>query len=53
MIRLHLTLGCDDDTALLESEDKGWGKIVEMGADIIQTDWPLHLSCYLEKINLR
>ena len=48
-----LTLGCDDDTALLESEDKGWGKIVEMGADIIQTDWPLHLACYLEKVNLR
>lgn len=48
-----LTLGCDDDTALLESEDKGWGKIVEMGADIIQTDWPLHLACYLQKINLR
>ena len=48
-----LTLGYDDDTALLESEDLGWGKIVEMGADIIQTDWPLHLSCYLKKINLR
>lgn len=43
-----LTLGCDDDTALLESEDKGWGRIIEMGADIIQTDWPLHLSCYLK-----
>ena len=48
-----LTLGYDDDTALLESEDLGWGKIVEMGADIIQTDWPLHLSCYFKKINLR
>jgi glycerophosphoryl diester phosphodiesterase len=48
-----LTLGYDDDTALLESEDLGWGKIVEMGADIIQTDWPLHLSCYLKKLNLR
>lgn len=48
-----LTLGYDDDAALLESEDLGWGKIVEMGADIIQTDWPLHLSCYLKKLNLR
>lgn len=44
-----LTAGYDDDISLLEGEDEGWGKIVEMGADIIQTDWPLHLSLYLDK----
>ena len=53
MILLHLRLVVMMTPHYLESEDKGWGKIVEMGADIIQTDWPLHLSCYLKKLNLR
>ncbi|WP_028551599.1 glycerophosphodiester phosphodiesterase family protein [Paenibacillus sp. UNC451MF] len=44
-----LTLGSDDDKALLLSEDDGWGRILDIGADIIQTDWPLHLACYLQK----
>ncbi|ULL17208.1 glycerophosphodiester phosphodiesterase [Paenibacillus sp. H1-7] len=48
-----LTLGSDDDTALLVNEDEGWGRILDMGADIIQTDWPLHLANYLQKRRLR
>ncbi|MFE5320479.1 glycerophosphodiester phosphodiesterase family protein [Paenibacillus sp. NPDC056579] len=48
-----LTLGSDDDTALLVNEDEGWGRILDMGADIIQTDWPLHLATYLQKRRLR
>ncbi|CAG7656500.1 glycerophosphodiester phosphodiesterase family protein [Paenibacillus allorhizosphaerae] len=44
-----LTLGNDDDTSLLKNEDEGWGRLMDMGADIIQTDWPLQLSCYLQK----
>ncbi|CAG7615185.1 hypothetical protein PAESOLCIP111_01787 [Paenibacillus solanacearum] len=54
-IRLHdkstLTLGRDDDTSLLVGEDEGWGRLVDMGADIIQTDWPMQLSHYLRRRN--
>lgn len=45
----YLFGGLDDDTALTESEDKAWGKILEKGADILQTDWPLQCSRYRDK----
>ncbi|RYM05198.1 glycerophosphodiester phosphodiesterase family protein [Sporolactobacillus sp. THM7-7] len=48
-----LTLGYDDDRSLLESEEDGWGKILSLKPDIIQTDWPLHLSYYLKKRSKR
>ena len=38
-----------DDTALKGDPDCGWGYFVKEGFDIIQTDWPLALSLYLEK----
>ena len=38
-----------DDVSLLENPDLGWGKLVEMGFDVIQTDWPLPLRIYLEE----
>ena len=38
-----------DDTALTEDMDIGWGYFAKKGFDIIQTDWPLALSLYLEK----
>ncbi|WP_416825218.1 glycerophosphodiester phosphodiesterase family protein [Ectobacillus polymachus] len=41
--------GFDDDVSLLENPDLGWGKLVEMGFDVIQTDWPLPLRNYLEE----
>lgn len=40
--------GFDDDVSLLKDTDLGWGKLLEMGFDIIQTDWPLPLKKYLE-----
>lgn len=36
----------DDDTSVLRSPDLGWGKILEQGIDIINTDWPGLLSSY-------
>ena len=31
----------------MEGPDKGWGRLIELGADIIQTDWPSLLRDYL------
>lgn len=42
-----------DDTALCNDPDLGWGWFVDKGFDIIQTDWPLALSLYLEKSGKR
>ena len=47
--RQSLCGGFDDDVSLLENPDLGWGKLVEMGFDVIQTDWPLSLKIYLEE----
>ena len=44
-----LTAGHDDNTAILESMDKGWGWLMDKGYDIIQTDWPLRMRNYMEK----
>ena len=38
-----------DDTALTGDMDIGWGYFAKKKFDIIQTDWPLALSIYLEK----
>ena len=38
--------GLDDNTALFKSKDDTWGKLLQKGIDILQTDWPLHLKKY-------
>ena len=48
-----LAAGHTDDIAVSESEDYGWGWLVDRGFGIIQTDWPLSLKLYLEKIGKR
>jgi Domain of unknown function len=48
-----LSGGFDDDFSLLENPDLGWGKLVEMGFDVIQTDWPISLMTYLEKKDVK
>ncbi len=47
--RQQLSAGHSDDTALTESEDKGWGWLADRGFDIIQTDWPMMLIDYLKR----
>ncbi len=39
----------DDDGAVLGDPDAHWGWLIEHGADILQTDWPTMLYCYLKK----
>jgi len=41
--------GLDDNTSIIDSPDKGWGKLIEKGFDIILTDWPGLLYTYREK----
>lgn len=49
----RLYLGHDDETALFEGPEAGWGPLVRSGATAIQTDWP-HLLCeHLERQGLR
>lgn len=45
----QLAGGHSDDTALTESEEKGWGWLADRGFDMIQTDWPGMLIDYLKK----
>jgi glycerophosphoryl diester phosphodiesterase len=42
-----LMAGWDDTRSVLGDPDEGWGRLVNLGADVIQTDWPLLLSDYL------
>ena len=39
--------GYDDIKALRYGGDCGWGHLVELGVDMIQTDWPFELALYL------
>ena len=39
----------DDDVSIMKGAEHGWGKLLDMGFDIIQTDWPALLRAYLEE----
>lgn len=41
----------DDDQSILKGPAYGWGKLVEKGCDIIQTDWPSLLADYRQEIS--
>lgn len=45
----QIAAGHSDDTALTESEKKGWGWLADRGFDLIQTDWPMMLIDYLKR----
>lgn len=48
-----LYAGYEDDLALLENPDLSWGKLIDKGINVLQTDWPLQLSRYRDrKLNL-
>ncbi len=42
-----LSAKIDDNLSIKEGFDKGWGNLIEMGFDIIQTDWPALLEKYI------
>lgn len=37
----------DDNHAIAHGYEKSWGKLIEMGFDIVQTDWPALLNQYI------
>lgn len=42
-----ISAGIDDNLSIEKGFDCGWGKLVDMGFDIIQTDWVALLNQYL------
>lgn len=45
---INLAAGHDDTVSVCISPQKGWGWLIQHGVDIIQTDWPDKLRCFLE-----
>jgi glycerophosphoryl diester phosphodiesterase len=45
-----LSGGKDDRNAIMGSPDDNWGWCIKKGFDVLQTDWPLLLRDYLEKV---
>lgn len=45
-----LSANLDDDTSLLDSPENGWGALIHLGVDIIQTDWVTSLYNYLNTL---
>lgn len=43
---IPLFAGYDDEAALLHGPGAGWGPLFDLGADLIQTDWPWLLRAY-------
>ena len=46
-----LGAGFTDDVSLEKGGDYGWGKLYELGFDIIQTDWLLPAKLYFKNFN--
>jgi glycerophosphoryl diester phosphodiesterase len=46
--KIELSGGLTDDISLLKGPEYGWGKLVDMGFDIIQTDFVSDLANYLK-----
>ncbi|MGM7637509.1 glycerophosphodiester phosphodiesterase family protein [Bacillus sp. Hm123] len=47
-----LYAGFDDDTSIINGPEYGWQKLVDKGANMIQTDWPSLLHHFREKLKL-
>jgi Domain of unknown function len=45
--RVPLFAGYGDDISLRGRPEEGWGKLIDLGIDIIQTDWSALLAHYL------
>ncbi len=48
--RLIFGAGNDDLKSMYQGGAAGWGRLVALGVDIIQTDWPYEVKRYLEEI---
>lgn len=50
---ITLSANLDDNGALINGYDTTWGRLIDRGVDIIQTDWPALLKKYVESENKR
>ena len=46
-VKSVISAGLTDDLSLNEGPDKGWGRLADMGFDVIQSDWSGLLKNYL------
>ena len=46
---LVLSALLDDFRAITVSEQDTWGRLIEMGFDVLQTDWPMLLRKFVEE----
>lgn len=44
-----LSGGLDDNAAIANGFDENWGRLIDMGFQIIQTDWPALLRNYIDE----
>ena len=44
----YLSADLNDDRSILVGADAGWGKLIDYGFNVIQTDWPPLLKDYLK-----
>lgn len=51
--RFLLSAGLGDNMSIEYGFEHGWGKLIDMGFDIIQTDWVAILNQYLKERTLR
>ena len=51
--KVPLAAGHSDDISLIKDPSLGWGWLADNGFDIIQTDWPLAMSMYLNESGKR
>ena len=42
----HLFGGLDDDTAIKKGPEESWGKLIDKGINVMQTDWPGIMSAF-------
>ena len=51
--RLVYGAGYDDLKSLRYGGGKGWGVLIDKGVQILQTDWPHEVACYLKEKKMR
>lgn len=44
---VKLAAGMDDNQAIMGKQEESWGRLIDMGFDIIQTDWPYLLKKFM------
>ena len=47
--RRVLAAGHNDDISVAGRPDEGWGRLIDLNADMIQTDWPGMLRDYMQR----